>query len=101
MLGSARQPSDDPEDGVPQEPKNGARRCLQVRLSRLAVHDGPNERCQVEKEKRQERGAKQSREAILTGPEERVRDVAAVELTPRQEIQHREQEPCPSGERGR
>src|SRR5262245_13076116 len=60
--------------------------------------DRPDEYGDVVRKERQKRETKHAGDSVLASAEERISDVTAVELSPGEQVDHRDQKACPPGE---
>src|SRR5262245_12398106 len=100
MLGT-RKTAEQTEERVPDEPEQGVHdRLVDVELS-LTEEDRNEKPAEVCDEEHEQRTPEPRRDPILLFSEEGVRDVAAVELSERQEVDHRHEQARPTCERRR
>src|SRR5688572_21062951 len=97
---AARDAREYSQNGPPDEPEGAVENGVAVGQRGPAERDRNREPEHVADSQGDEHGAKPKGSVVLALAEERVSDVTAVQLTPRQEIQHRDEEAGPSSQRG-
>ena len=87
------------DDLEPNQPEDRVTdRVAQVMKPEPRAQVADDEACDADEEEREHRTMDEERDLVLPRAEERVRDVAAIELTDREQVDHRHEEPRPRAE---